>query len=123
MKNANILVTIFLFSYLQTAFDAGELRHTNSNSNTAIKQSVEVVREFLGCDLSCMSVDNSSVYDQSRIVLEVLQLVCTHIGCAAPVPVSSPSNPTHHEPMPAILKEVIPQFEAPGMLNSLIIET
>ncbi|HQW25871.1 MAG TPA: hypothetical protein PLV75_07925 [Saprospiraceae bacterium] len=126
MKKINILLALSLFSFLRTSFDGVVTRQPALTSDTIIRQSADLFKEFLGCDLSCMSGEFvGPVADDASSVLSLLQMVCTRMGCAVVLEATdiSPSIPAHQESMPAIFKEDAPQFEAPGMLNGLINES
>ena len=125
MNKVIILGALILFSYLRGHVDTVGHAHPGSKSNSTAGYTLDVLQEFTGCDLSCMSADASvSLADQTSSILDFLREVCTQVGCAIKQDAldTRPLIPVQ-EYVPAIINEMAPRFEAPGLLNVLIIES
>ncbi|HSF88615.1 MAG TPA: hypothetical protein VLA46_04310 [Saprospiraceae bacterium] len=126
MKNVYILLALSFFPFLRTSLDGGVARQPAFPSNAIIRQSADLLEEFVGCDLSCMPIEIvGPVADDATSVLSLFQMMCTRIGCVS-VPEAidiTPSIPALQESMPAIFKDEAPSFESPGMLNGMINES
>jgi hypothetical protein len=132
MKNANNLLVLSLFSFLQTPFNSGVLTQPANASQREIHHATDAFIGFLLGDAVCIcdkvdgpDTDLNADVDQSNNGSGSLQMVCTRNGClATPVLIDlSPSVPVHQEATPSLLNKDAPRYEAPGMLAGSITES